>query len=305
MQEMHTPRHGYAPRMAGDRSELSLRDVRSFLAVVDEGTFTDAAIALGTTQASVSRHVAALEQALGARLLVRGGRVVTLTVAGRRVLRHARTMHEEGEAIRRAARDEHGPIRIGYAWAALGAHTAPVQRRWAELHPGSELVFVNSTGRFSGLNERLADVAVVRRDPGMAQIGTALLGHESRVAALPREHPLARRRSLRMADFAGRTVAVDALTGTTRKELWSPEQSPAGFRTVSGTDEWLTEIAAGQGIGLTSQATAVQYSRLGVVFRRVRDAPPLPVWLIWWRDDPPWYLDALRGLIQEEFDREG
>ncbi|WP_238706011.1 helix-turn-helix domain-containing protein [Serinicoccus marinus] len=56
-------------------TDLSLRDLRSFLAVVDEGTFTDAAIALRTTQASVSRHVGALEQALGVRLLQRGGRV--------------------------------------------------------------------------------------------------------------------------------------------------------------------------------------------------------------------------------------
>ncbi|WP_218920483.1 helix-turn-helix domain-containing protein [Lentzea guizhouensis] len=50
---------------------MDLRHLRAFVAVVDAGTFTDAAATLGLTQASVSRSVAALEAALGARLLQR------------------------------------------------------------------------------------------------------------------------------------------------------------------------------------------------------------------------------------------
>lgn len=281
--------------------EISLRDLRSFLAVVDEGTFTDAAIALGTTQASVSRHVGALERALGVRLLQRGGRVVTVTQAGRRVLRHARAVQAESAALLRSAHDEEREVRVGYAWAALGAHTATVQREWARRHPGTELTFVNATTRFAGLNEGLADVAVVRRDPGVSQIASTVVGQESRMAAVPSEHELARRRSLRMVDFAGRTVALDTATGTTTKDLWTPQQAPAAYREVRGTDEWLTVIAAGQAIGLTSRATAAQYSRRGVVFRPVRDAPQVEVRLIWWREDPPSYLDELGEIVREQY----
>ncbi|WP_022923529.1 LysR family transcriptional regulator [Serinicoccus marinus] len=284
-------------------TDLSLRDLRSFLAVVDEGTFTDAAIALRTTQASVSRHVGALEQALGVRLLQRGGRVVTLTVAGRRVVAYARRLQDEAAGLVRAAQDEGGEVRVGFAWAALGMHTATVQREWARRHPGSELTFVNSTTRFAGLTEGIAEVAVVRRDPGVSQLASAVLGHEERMAALPVEHELARRRSLRMADYAGQTVALDVATGTTTPDLWTPQQAPGSYREVRGTDEWLTAIAAGRAIGLTSQATAAQYSRTGVVFRRVRDAPTVAVHLIWWRQDPPAWLDELVAVIRETYAR--
>ena len=65
---------------------MELRQVRAFVAVVDEGTFTDAAIALHTTQATVSRTLASLETELGARLLHRTGRAVSLTPAGGRAL---------------------------------------------------------------------------------------------------------------------------------------------------------------------------------------------------------------------------
>ncbi|WP_130011775.1 LysR family transcriptional regulator [Serinicoccus sediminis] len=276
--------------------EVSLRDLRSFLAVVEEGTFTDAAIALGTTQASVSRHVGALERSLGVRLLARGGRVVTVTTAGRRVLRHARASVEEARAVVRAAHDEGREVRVGYAWAALGEHTATVQREWTRRHPGSELTFVNTATRFAGLNEGTVDLAVVRRDPGVSQIATAVLGRESRRAALPAEHELARRRSLRMADFTSRTVALDTSTGTTTTDLWAPDQAPGDYRLVRGTDEWLTVIAAGHAVGLTSEATAAQYSRRGVVFRPVLDAPPVEVLLIWWREDPPSVLEELLEL---------
>ena len=53
-------------------------------------------------------------------------------------------------------------------------------------------------------------------------------------------------------DFAGRTVAIDALTGTTTEELWSPQRAPAATRTVRGVDDWLTVIAAGQAVGITA-----------------------------------------------------
>ncbi|WP_151523669.1 LysR family transcriptional regulator [Serinicoccus kebangsaanensis] len=282
-------------------ADPSLRDLRSFVAVVDQGTFTDAAISLRTTQASVSRHVGSLEAALGVRLLQRGGRVVTLTVAGRRVLGHARRVLDEATAVVRAAQDEGREVRVGYAWAALGAHTATVQRAWSRRRPGSELTFVNSTTRFAGLTEGIAEVAVVRRDPGVSQIASALLGHEDRVAALPAGHELARRRSLRMADYAGQVVARDVATGTTTPDLWTPQQAPRAYREVRGTDEWLTTIAAGRAIGLTSQATAAQYSRQGVVFRRVRDAPTVAVHLIWWRQDAPVWLDDLCAIIREAY----
>jgi len=284
--------------------DLELRQLRALVAVADEGTFTDAAIALGTSQASVSRTVAALERELGVPVLHRTTRQVAPTAAGARVIRHARRVLQEVAALRGSVDQPDGDLRIGYAWAALGRHTTAVQSQWVQLQPGSQLVFVHSVSRTAGLAEANVDAAVVRRPASDARIEAALLGHEDRVAALATGDPLARRRSLRLGDFAGRAVGLDAISGTTTLDLWPPHAAPA-VRWVHGIDEWLTLVAAGQAVGLTTAATAVQYRRPGLTYRPVRDAPTVPVWLIWWRDDPPPALADLLRLIRSAYARVG
>lgn len=280
-----------------------VRQLRALLAVIDAGTFTGAADVLGVTQASVSRTVAALERTLGARVLQRTTREVSLTATGAQVAGHARRVIEEIAAIRRASEHTHGDLRIGYAWSALGRHTTAVQQRWSEAHPGSALLFVQSSTATAGLTDGVADVSVLRRPVDDPRVRTALLGVERRFAAVAADDALAHRRSLSLNDFTGRTVAVDALTGTTTEALWTSTGAPAATRPVRGIDDWLTVIAAGQAVGMSSEATAAQHRRPGVVYRPVRDAPPVPVWLAWWADSPPSRLDALLQLICEQYAR--
>jgi DNA-binding transcriptional LysR family regulator len=280
-----------------------VRQLRALLAVVDAGTFTGAADVLGVTQASVSRTVAALERTLGARVLQRTTRETSLTPVGAQVARHARRVVEEVAAIRRAAEQRRGDLRIGYAWSALGRHTTAVQRRWSEAHPGSTLLFVQSSSATAGLTEGLADVSVLRRPVDDPRLCTALLGTERRYAAVAADDLLAGRRSVSLNDFGGRTVAVDTLTGTTTEQLWLSTGVPAATRLVRGIEDWLTVVAAGQAVGISSEATAAQHRRPGVVYRPVRDAPPVPVWLAWWTDSPPPHLDALLQLVCEEYGR--
>jgi DNA-binding transcriptional LysR family regulator len=281
--------------------DVEVRHLRALLAVVDAGTFTGAAAELHTSQASISRTVAALERALGARVLHRTTREVSLTAVGARVVAHARRVVEELAAMQRSADEARGDLRVGYAWAAFGRHTTSVQRRWSTAHPGSSLVLLQSNTPTAGLAEGVADVSVLRRPVEDRRIASARVGLERRVAALAADDKLAGRRSVGLADLAGRTVAVDGLTGTTTDELWPEPLRPPAMRTVRGVDEWLTVIAAGQALGITAEATAAQHPRPGVVYRRVRDAPPVPVLVAWWADSPPRHLDPLVRLVREHY----
>ena len=76
-------------------TDLSLRQLLSFRAVADEGSFHGAADALDYTQSAVSQHVMGLESALGVRLFDRGRgrRTVELTEAGRLLQRHVESDH--------------------------------------------------------------------------------------------------------------------------------------------------------------------------------------------------------------------
>ncbi|MFC3737277.1 LysR family transcriptional regulator [Paractinoplanes deccanensis] len=279
---------------------MNLRQLEALVAVVDAGTFTDAALALGMSQASVSRAIAALESSLGARLLLRTTRQVSLTATGARVLPIARRVLAEATVLRQAVVSL-PELRIGYAWAALGKHTRRLQKAWAAAHPDVPLMFVQSGTATAGLGEGLADVSVLRRPLDDSRFETALIGTESRYAAVATDNALARRRAVRMADLARYTVALDSRTGTTTRSLWPAGSAPASTRETHGVDEWLTLIAAGQAVGVTSEATANQNPRPGVAYRAVRDAPRIPVRLAWWRDDPPFGLTELVALARAAY----
>ncbi|MDI3385059.1 LysR family transcriptional regulator [Streptomyces sp. B-S-A8] len=264
--------------------DVELRQLRCLVAIVDEGGFTDAALALGVSQAAVSRTLASLERALGVRLLRRTSREVAPTAAGLRVVAQARRVLREAKALVEEATSGHTLLRVGYAWAALGRHTAAFQRRWTQAHPGTELRLVRVNSATAGLAEGACDVAVVRRPLEERRYDSAIVGLERRLCALPADDPLARRRSVRLAELEGRTILVDRRTGTTTAELWPPDARPRTEETHD-VDDWLTVIAGGRCIGMTAEATAHQYPRPGVVFRPVRDAEPVAVRLAWCRDD--------------------
>lgn len=276
--------------------DVQLRHLRALVAVVDTGTFTDAATELGVSQAAVSRSVAALEEALGVRVLQRTTRHVTLTGTGTQVLAGARRILDEVTHLSRLGERQRSELRIGYAWAALGKHTRRVQRTWAALHPGTPLVFAHTNTLSAGLSDGTADVAVVRRALEDPRFESAHIGTEARCAAVATDNPLARRRTLHVRDLIRYPVAIDARTGTTTLGLWSPGPAPENVRTTHSVDEWLLLIAAGQAVGITSEATANQNPRPGVAYRMLRQTPRIDVWLAWWRDDPPPHLDDLVRL---------
>jgi DNA-binding transcriptional LysR family regulator len=286
--------------------DVEMRHLRCLVAIADTGGFTGAAAELGITQPSVSRALAALEDVLGARLLRRTSREVVLTAAGERVLAKARRVLAEVEDLVEEARSGHGRLRLGHAWAALGEHTVELQRRWAAQHPDVSLHLVRTNSPTGGLAEGACDIAVVRTpsergDPARVdprRFDSAVVGVEARYGALAADDPLARRRQLRLTDLVDRVLAVDRRTGTTTVDLWPPDVRPE-VEEIHDVDDWLAVIASGRCVGVTAESTLSQYRRHGVVFRRLRGAPPVPVRLLWWRDDPhPATADVI-GLLAE------
>jgi len=279
---------------------VDLRQLRAFVAVVDEGTFTDAAISLGTTQATVSRTIAALENELGVRVFRRTSRHVCLTAVGAKALEHARRALDATAALVRATHETEHDIKIGYAWSALGKHTVEVQRRWAEDHPGRALDFVSCNTATAGLAEGLAEIAIIRNPLHDSRFVEEPVGEEARYAVLPRADALTSRRTLALDDFRGRTLAVDPRSGTTGDHLWPSGLAPT-HREVHGIEDFLTCIAAGQAVGISSAATREQHRRPGVLYRRVRHGAPIQVALAWWRDDPPPAAENIVALVRQVF----
>jgi DNA-binding transcriptional LysR family regulator len=278
--------------------DLELRHLRCLVAIVDAGTFTDAAIELGISQAAVSRNLIALERVLGVRLLHRTSRTITPTTAGVHALAQARQVLAAADNLVAEATTGHTRLRIGHPWSAMGRHTREFQLRWAARHPDVELQLIRTNSATGGLAEGLCDLAILRTAADGHRFASAIVGYERRYCALAADDPWARRRSIRLDEVAQRTVLIDRRTGTTTPDLW-----PAGARPrlqdTRDIDDWLALIAAGRGIGITPEGTTAQYRRDGVVFRPLRDAPPITVQMIWRRHDPHPSTHAAVALATE------
>jgi DNA-binding transcriptional LysR family regulator len=278
--------------------DLELRHLRCLVAIVDTGSFTDAAIELGVSQAAVSRTLLSLEKVLTVRLLHRTSRTVTPTTAGVGVLARARVLLADADELVREATTGHTRLRIGHAWSAMGRHTAEYQRRWAARYPDVELTLIRHNTSTGGLAEGLCDLAVVRTPIDERRHAHATVGTERRYAALASDDPWAHRRSLTMAELRERTLVVDRRTGTTTADLWPPDARPA-LEYTQDVDDWLSVIATGRCVGVTPESTTTQYRRDGIVYRPVRDAPPVEVHLIWRRHDPHPATHAAVALLAE------
>lgn len=282
--------------------EGELRELRFFVAAVEAGTFTDAAIALRVSQAAVSRTIAALEKRVGERVLRRARRGCEPTAVGRDLLPPARRLLAEADRFSEYVRSRHGVLRLGYAWAALGRHTTGLQRAWAVAHPAYELQLVRHNSATAGLHEGICDVAIMRREPEDRRFDSVVVGLERRLVAFAADDPRwVRRRQVTMAEIAERTVVIDARTGTTNAGLWADEAHVPRVTESSDVDDWLDIIAAGDAVGTTAEATAHHHARPSVTFRPVTDGPRIPVRLVWWRDDPPRGLTELIAAVTRSY----
>ncbi|MFE0254891.1 LysR family transcriptional regulator [Streptomyces sp. NPDC059010] len=278
---------------------MELRHLRAFLAIAEEGTVTHAAARLRIGQPALSRTLKALEDHLGVRLVDRSTHHLRLTDAGKSFRIRAAAALNAAEAAFDPARVGPWPLRLGHAWSALGRHTATVLHRWQQLHPQMPLQLLRTDDSLAGLAQGRVDAVILRGPVPATGIHHTVLFHEKRNAALSLHSDLADRVEITLADLAGRTLIMNIVSGTTSLRLWPPEQQPSGIAEVGNTDDWLAAIAADQGFGVTTTATADVYPYPGVTYRPLADAPPVPVSLAW--SDPPGHpaVADLASFIRE------
>ncbi|MFB7449234.1 LysR family transcriptional regulator [Streptomyces sp. NPDC056194] len=278
---------------------IELRHLRCFLAIAEESSLTRAAARLHLTQPAVSRTLAALEQHLGARLVDRSTHHLALTAEGRAFQDRAAAALAAFEAAVDPARLRHRPLRLGHAWSAFGPYTTPLLRRWQRAHPETPLELLRIDDRTAGLTRGEVDAALLRGTVEAPGLVTAELATEERVAALPADSPLADLPRITLDDLAAETVVLNTVSGTTTLALWPAAARPAATLTVANTDDWLTAIAAGRGIGVSSASTAALHPHPGVTYRPLPDAPPLPVLLAWRDAFPHPATEALVAMARE------
>lgn len=145
--------------------------LRSFVAVVDQGGFTRAAVRLGRTQSAVSLQIKRLEDALGQQVIVRDRREIHLTTEGEILLPYARRLLETADEarVRLLEPDVGGVVRLGTPEDFATLHLPDVLSRFARAHPQVSLE-VNcdfTANLLDGFGKGLYDLVLCKREPQM------------------------------------------------------------------------------------------------------------------------------------------
>ncbi|MGS2646967.1 LysR family transcriptional regulator [Streptosporangium sp. G12] len=281
---------------------VELRHLRALVAIGDEGTITGAALALHMSQPALSRTLEQLESRLGTRLVERTTRSLALTEAGRRLWEHAhRILDQVDTALAEAvAGTRSRSIRVAFAWSALGSHTVPLLRAWRDRHPDTPVHVRRVDDPETAVRRGEADMAFLRAEPTPdPSLASCSLIREQRMAAVSEEDPLARRSAVRLADLAGRPVVLCSTASTTRADLWPDTQRPPTFQ-VPGVDEWLTTIATGEAVGVTTAGIGYNHPHPGIRYLPLSDAAPVTVYLVWPSRPSHPATEAFRLLVQRQ-----
>jgi len=259
-----------------------LRHLRAFLAIADEGTITGAAARLNLTQPALSRTLRQLETHLGLRLVDRSTHHLHLTPAGKTFRDRAAAAVAAVDEVLDPGRAGTWPLRLGHTWGMLGEHTTALLRRWRDEHPEVSLEVLRFDDDVSGgLAAGRVDAALLRTRPDLPGVRVTALAPEPRLAAVPSDTALAARERLALADLADRPIAINAVVGTTTMDLWPAGQAPTETVVVANTDDWITAIAGGRAVGVTTVATRSMRPHPGVAYLPLVDAPPVDVYLAW------------------------
>lgn len=187
---------------------MNLKALRTFVEVAEQEHFGRAAESLNMTQSGLSQQIKALEKAVGAKLIARTTRSVSLTGAGEIFLEHARDLLESEKLFNlrtsNALRGDEGTVRLGFvASAALGI-VPQLAQITHEFAPGLQLSLVEMTSeeQIAKLISGDIDVGLLREIQSSPGLDLEQILQEPLLVAVHSSHPLGDRKSVRLEELS-------------------------------------------------------------------------------------------------------
>ncbi|AJE98339.1 LysR substrate-binding domain-containing protein [Pandoraea apista] len=251
---------------------MRITQLRSFHAVARHGSVTRAAQALHVSQPTMTTQIRALEETYGVELFYRHGRGLTLTPTGKALYAVSlRIFADEAEAL--GLLKEHGGLRTGeLRLGAVGPHhVMEIVAAFQPRYPGMRISMRpgNSEEMIESLLAYRTDVAVLARYYDDARLHVVPYRTHPVVLLVPRAHPLARRRSVKLAELANVPMLMREPGSTTRHAFEVALQAAGVTPTVAmeiGSREAIREaVMLGLGIAAVSAREHTPDERLATV----------------------------------------
>jgi LysR family transcriptional regulator, hydrogen peroxide-inducible genes activator len=294
---------------------MTLTELRYIVAVAREKHFGRAAEACFVSQPTLSVAIKKLEDELDVKIFERGANEVSVTPLGADIVRQAQQVIEQAQAIREIAKRGQdpvsGPLRLGIIYT-IGPYLLPDLVRLAiERVPQMPLVLTeNFTAKLlESLRSGELDCAIMAEPFPDAGLAIAPLYDEPFVAALPKSHALAKRKTLTAEELKSETMLLLGTGHCFRDHVLEvcPEYArfssdAEGIRKSfegSSLETIKYMVASGMGVTVVPQLSVPKDVQLHVKY--VRFAPPVPtrrVVLAWRRSFTRYEaIAALRNTI--------
>ncbi|ADK99994.1 LysR substrate-binding domain-containing protein [Brevundimonas subvibrioides] len=154
---------------------LDIDLLRTFVAVVETGSFTRSAALMGRTQPAISLQIRRLEEQMGAPLLDRSGRSVTLTTEGASLLPQARKLLRLNDEIvsTMGEGDLEGEVRFGAPEDIATMHLPGILGAFARAHPRIKLAVTcdYTSNLLDQMSRGMLDLALIKREPMGPDLG--------------------------------------------------------------------------------------------------------------------------------------
>lgn len=294
--------------------QITLRQIRYFIAVAEAGSVTAAAADVNISQSAITEAIKALQAQLGVSLLERRSRGVALTHQGHQFLRHARAIisavADASLAVTSDPRTAEGHLNLGVTHIVAGYFLADPLARFRRIYPGITYQVVEDARRYVEhllINGELDIGAVILSnldDP--AAFETRVLVQSRHRLWLPPHHPLNGQDRIGLADIARESLIVLAVDEYRRSndEIWrAAGLMPRVHMTTASVEAIRSLVATGAGVALLPDMLYRPWSLEGdrLEAREVADSlPTLDVGLIWRRGSPlPPSARLFRELVLE------
>ncbi|WP_328396078.1 LysR family transcriptional regulator [Nocardia sp. NBC_00416] len=249
---------------------MELRQLEYFVAVAEEQNFTRASERVHISQSGVSAQIRALEKELGTELFDRSARAVTLTVAGKAALEHARAALDAAGAVGQAVGEVidliRGTLTVGMVNGCTVTPLFDALATFHRSHPSVEISLSedNSDRLVEAVRDGSLDLALIgTADPTPDGLQSHTIIREKLVAAVPPGHPLAARRRVTLRDLVTHPI-VCMPPGTGLRTVFDRACAAQDLRPVialqAGAADAIADLAArGLAVAVLSDSMAARY----------------------------------------------
>lgn len=243
---------------------MNLDYLKTYLEVIKLGSFSEVAKKLSISQPAVSFQIQKLERDLGVRLIDRSQKVITMTEAGKRLIRFAECVEEERDSLQHdldQLREEVTGDLVIAASTIPGEFLLPaILGEFKGLHPTirAQVVVSDSLTVISKVRDGAYEVGFCGITPEGQELESFKIADDEIILIVFPEHPFADRREVSLAELEGEPLIFREETSGTQQSLQTL-LSQAG---LGGLKRWVPNLV----LGTTQAVVSAVEVRAGIAF---------------------------------------